>query len=215
MDQEKSKEKRTEKEKEKEGDKAFVKIASTNNNTESLNAKHLDRQKHVEQVTITATSPVSPCQVITVTNSDHSSSPALSSSMSSQIISMENGQQTSGLPISSQPLITAPTIERLLPIGTIVRATGKQFILLIIQVIYYDMTNKNEKIFCHLNFSITLKYFKFQYYNSCNRQLLRYLFVLYFIYYILCTHVHFFYVIILHLHIHDTNNILCANALNV
>lgn len=135
-DKEKSKEKRTEKEKEKEKeeDKAFVKIAGTVNNTDSLNAKHLGRQKHVEQITITATSPVSPCQVITVTNSDHSSSPALSSSISSQIISMENGQQTSGLPISSQPLITTPTIERLLPIGTIIRATGKQFILSTIHV---------------------------------------------------------------------------------
>lgn len=136
-DKEKSKEKRTEKEKEKEKekeeDKTFVKVAGTVNNTESLNAKHLGRQKHVEQITITATSPVSPCQVITVTNSDHSSSPALSSSISSQIISMENGQQTGGLPISSQPLIT-PTIERLLPIGTIIRATGKQFILSTIHV---------------------------------------------------------------------------------
>lgn len=144
-DKEKNKEKRTEKEKEKAEDKAFVKITGTDNNIELLNAKHLDRQKHVEQVTITATSPVSPCQVITVTNSDHSSSPALSSSMSSQIISMENGQQTGGLPISSQPLITTPTIERLLPIGTIVRATGKQFILLIIQVTYHDMTGTKMK----------------------------------------------------------------------
>ncbi|XP_072766929.1 protein unc-79 homolog isoform X2 [Anoplolepis gracilipes] len=126
-DKEKSKEKKTEKEekeKEKEEDKALVKIAG--NNTESLNAKHLGRQKHVEQITITATSPVSPCQVITVTNSDHSSSPALSSSISSQVISIENGQQAGGLPISPQSLITTPTVERLLPIGTIARATGSR-----------------------------------------------------------------------------------------
>lgn len=111
----------------------LVKIAGTVNNTESLNAKHLGRQKHVEQITITATSPVSPCQVITVTNSDHSSSPALSSSISSQVISMENGQQIGGFPISPQPLMTTPTVERLLPIGT-ARATGKQFILSAIHV---------------------------------------------------------------------------------
>lgn len=133
---EKIMEKEKEKEKEKEEDKVSVRIAGTVNNTETLNAKHLGRQKHVEQITITAASPVSPCQVITVTNSDHSSSPALSSSISSQIISMENGQQTGGLPISSQPLITTPTIERLLPIGTIIRATGKQFILPTIHVSY-------------------------------------------------------------------------------
>lgn len=102
-------------------------IAGTVNNNESPNAKHLGRQKHVEQITITATSPVSPCQVITVTNSDHSSSPALSS-ISSQVISTENGQHT-GAPTSPQPIMTAPTVERLLPIGTIVRATGKLFIL--------------------------------------------------------------------------------------
>lgn len=116
-----------EKEKEKEKEKAIVKIAGTNN-VEFLNAKHLGRQKHVEQITITATSPISPCQVITVTNSDNSSSPALSSSISSQVISTENGQ-TGDPPISSQPLMTTPTVERLLPIGTITRTTGKQFVL--------------------------------------------------------------------------------------
>jgi len=101
-----------------------MKITSVSNNIESLNSKHLGRQKHIEQVTITATSPVSPCQVITVTNSDHSSSLALSSSISSQIISTENGQQAS-IPTVPQPLITTPTIERLLPIGTTARVTGK------------------------------------------------------------------------------------------
>lgn len=142
-----------EKEKEKEEDKAFVKIADTVNNSESLNAKHLGRQKHVEQITITATSPVSPCQVITVTNSDHSSSPALSSSISSQVISIENGQQTGVFPVSPQPLMTTPTVERLLPIGTIARATGKQFTLLITNIspsyshvyiffLYYNFTFK-------------------------------------------------------------------------
>lgn len=117
----------------------FVKSVGTANNTESLNAKHLGRQKHVEQITITATSPVSPCQVITVTSSDHSSSPALSSSISSQVISMENnGQQTASLPISPQPLMTTPTVERLLPIGTIARATGKRFVL---SAIYVTISN--------------------------------------------------------------------------
>lgn len=115
-------------EKEKEKEKALMKTAGTNS-VEPLNAKHLGRQKHVEQITITETSPTSPCQVITVTNSDNSSSPALSSSISSQVISTENGQQTGDPPTSSQPLMTTPTVERLLPIGTIARATGKQFVL--------------------------------------------------------------------------------------
>ncbi|XP_011871476.1 PREDICTED: protein unc-79 homolog [Vollenhovia emeryi] len=129
-EKEKEKEKETEKEKEmemekeREKEKALVKPAGSNN-IEPLNAKHLGRQKHVEQITITATSPISPCQVITVTNSDNSSSPALSSSISSQVISTENGQQTGDPPTSSQPLIT-PTVERLLPIGTIARATGSR-----------------------------------------------------------------------------------------
>jgi len=100
-----------------------MKITSASNNIEALNSKQLGRQKHVEQVTITATSPVSPCQVITVTNSDHSSSLALSSSISSQIISTENGQ--AAVPTSPQPLMTTPAIERLLPIGTTARVTGK------------------------------------------------------------------------------------------
>ncbi|XP_020280656.1 protein unc-79 homolog isoform X3 [Pseudomyrmex gracilis] len=127
-EKEKKKEKETEREKEKEKEiekekeKAFAKTADTVNNNESTNAKHLGRQKYVEQITITATSPVSPCQVISVTNSDHSSSPALSSSISSQIISTENGQQ-SAIP---QPLMTTPTVERLLPIGTMIRATGSR-----------------------------------------------------------------------------------------
>lgn len=114
----------TEKEKENEKEKALVMTAGSINNIEPLNSKHLGRQKPVEQITITATSPTSPCQVITVTNSDNSSSPALSSSISSQVMSTENGQPTGDPPTSSQPL-TTPTVERLLPIGTIARATGK------------------------------------------------------------------------------------------
>ncbi|XP_018400157.1 PREDICTED: protein unc-79 homolog isoform X2 [Cyphomyrmex costatus] len=131
---EKEKEKETEKEtemeekkqKEKEKEKAVVKTVEAINYIEPLNAKHLGRQKHVEQITITATSPISPCQVITVTNSDNSSSPALSSSISSQVISTENGQQTGDPPTGPQPLMTTPTVERLLPIGTIARATGSR-----------------------------------------------------------------------------------------
>ncbi|KYN09887.1 Protein unc-79 like protein [Trachymyrmex cornetzi] len=92
-EKEKEMEMEEEKQKEKEKEKALVKTVGTINNIEPLNAKHLGRQKHVEQITITATSPISPCQVITVTNSDNSSSPALSSSISSQVISTENGQQ--------------------------------------------------------------------------------------------------------------------------
>lgn len=116
------KEKEKEKDPEKHEEKEFIEsTADTTNNIEPLNTKHLGRQKHVEQVT--ATSPVSPCQVITVTNSDHSSSPAMSS-ISSQVISTESGQQT-GIPISLQPLITTPTVERLLPIGAIARMSGK------------------------------------------------------------------------------------------
>lgn len=125
-------EKEKEKEKQKEKEKAPVMSAGIINNVEPLNAKHLGRQKHVEQITITATSPISPCQVITVTNSDNSSSPALSSSISSQVISTENGQQTGDPSTSPQHLMTTPTVERLLPIGTIARATGKQFVLLFI-----------------------------------------------------------------------------------
>ncbi|XP_032682267.1 protein unc-79 homolog isoform X3 [Odontomachus brunneus] len=116
-------EKVTEKDVEKQKEKALIlNTVGTVINTESPNAKYLGRQKHVEQITITATSPVSPCQVITVTNSDHSSSPALSS-ISSQVVSTENEQPTDVLN-TLQPLITTPTVERLLPIGTIVRATG-------------------------------------------------------------------------------------------
>lgn len=137
-DKEKEKEKE-EKEKETEKKKDVEKQIETKEKTivmnktgtaistkpESPNLKHLGRQKHVEQITITATSPVSPCQVITVTNSDHSSSPPLSS-ISSQVLSTENGQPT-GVLTSPQPLMTTPTVERLLPIGTIVRGTGKHF----------------------------------------------------------------------------------------
>lgn len=89
--------------------------------TDSPNSKQLGRQKHVEQPT-TIVSPVSPCQVITVTSSDQSSSPAMSS-ISSQITSTENGQHASWLGSPQLPM-TTPTIERLLPIGTTTRLTG-------------------------------------------------------------------------------------------
>ncbi|KAG7202977.1 hypothetical protein KM043_010111 [Ampulex compressa] len=91
------------------------------NNSDSPSSKHLGRQKHVDQP-ITAASPVSPCQAITVTSSDQSSSPAVSS-ISSQITSTENGQHP-GWSTSPQPLMTTPTVERLLPIGTAVRPAG-------------------------------------------------------------------------------------------
>lgn len=113
-------------ERQKEKAPAAANAGAVNSTAESPNAKHLGRQKHVEQITITATSPVSPCQVITVTNSDHSSSPPLSS-VSSQAISTENGQQAGAVFVGPQSLMTTPTVERLLPIGTIARAPGKPF----------------------------------------------------------------------------------------
>lgn len=139
-DKEKDREREQKKEKEEEKEKVFAKSAGTINNTEST--KHLGRQKHVEQITFTAISPVSPCQVITVTNSDQSSSPALSSSISSQVISTENGQQQL-ISTDPQPLMITPTVERLLPIGTVIRATGKRFIILlyIILIKYINYIN--------------------------------------------------------------------------
>ncbi|XP_015191031.1 PREDICTED: protein unc-79 homolog isoform X6 [Polistes dominula] len=91
--------------------------------TDSPNSKQLGRQKHVEQPT-TMVSPVSPCQAITVTSSDQSSSPAMSS-ISSQITSTENGQHASWLGSPQLPMVT-PTIERLLPIGTATRPTASR-----------------------------------------------------------------------------------------
>lgn len=91
--------------------------------TDSPNSKQLGRQKHVDQPT-TMVSPVSPCQAITVTSSDPSSSPAVSS-ISSQITSTENGQHPSWLGSPQLPM-TAPTIERLLPIGTATRPTASR-----------------------------------------------------------------------------------------
>lgn len=90
-------------------------------NSDSPNSKQLGRQKRIEQ-TVTIASPVSPGQVVTVTSSDQSSSPAVSS-ISSQITSTDNGQH----PSWNEPPhpLTAPTVERLLPIGTTIRPTGK------------------------------------------------------------------------------------------
>ncbi|XP_006613747.1 protein unc-79 homolog isoform X7 [Apis dorsata] len=89
-------------------------------NSDSPNSKQLGRQKRIEQ-TVTIASPVSPGQVVTVTSSDQSSSPAVSS-ISSQITSTDNGQH----PSWNEPPhpLTAPTVERLLPIGTTIRPAG-------------------------------------------------------------------------------------------
>ncbi|XP_076392325.1 UNC-79 domain-containing protein isoform X2 [Megachile rotundata] len=89
-------------------------------NSDSPNSKQLGRQKRIEQ-SVTIASPVSPGQVVTVTSSDQSSSPAVSS-ISSQITSTENGQHP-GWNDSVHPL-TTPTVERLLPIGTAIRPVG-------------------------------------------------------------------------------------------
>ncbi|KZC06519.1 Protein unc-79 like protein [Dufourea novaeangliae] len=89
-------------------------------NSDSPTSKHLSRQKRIEQ-TVTIASPVSPGQVVTVTSSDQSSSPAVSS-ISSQITSTENGQLP-GWNDVPHPL-TTPTVERLLPIGTTSRPSG-------------------------------------------------------------------------------------------
>ncbi|XP_076284317.1 UNC-79 domain-containing protein isoform X2 [Lasioglossum baleicum] len=89
-------------------------------NSESPTSKHLSRQKRIEQA-VTVASPVSPGQVVTVTSSDQSSSPAVSS-ISSQVTSTENGQNPSWIDIP-QPL-TTPMVERLLPIGTSNRPTS-------------------------------------------------------------------------------------------
>ncbi|KAK9304372.1 hypothetical protein QLX08_004330 [Tetragonisca angustula] len=87
-------------------------------NSDSPNSKQLGRQKRIEQ-SVTVASPVSPGQVVTVTSSDQSSSPAVSS-ISSQVTSTDNGQH----PSWNEPPhpLTAPTVERLLPIGTAVRS---------------------------------------------------------------------------------------------
>ena len=90
-------------------------------NSDSPNSKQLGRQKRIEQ-SVTVASPVSPGQVVTVTSSDQSSSPAVSS-ISSQVTSTDNGQH----PSWNEPPhpLTAPTVERLLPIGTAVRSVGE------------------------------------------------------------------------------------------
>ncbi|XP_048512569.1 protein unc-79 homolog isoform X11 [Athalia rosae] len=87
--------------------------------------KQFGRQKHVEQST-PLTSPVSICQVTTSgsqqVSSDHSSSPVFSS-MSSQLTSTENGDLVTPrwqVPSTQHQIIT-PTVERLLPIGTVAR----------------------------------------------------------------------------------------------
>ncbi|XP_076762511.1 UNC-79 domain-containing protein isoform X6 [Xylocopa sonorina] len=89
-------------------------------NSDSPTSKHLGRQKRIDQ-SVTIASPVSPGQVVTVTSSDQSSSPAVSS-ISSQVTSTENGQHPSWHE-PPHPL-TAPTVERLLPIGTTIRPAG-------------------------------------------------------------------------------------------
>ncbi|XP_034177759.2 UNC-79 domain-containing protein [Osmia lignaria lignaria] len=94
--------------------------AAGSSNSDSPTSKQLGRQKRIEQ-SVTMASPVSPGQVVTVTSSDQSSSPAVSS-ISSQITSTENGQHP-GWTDPPHPLI-APTVERLLPIGTAIRSTG-------------------------------------------------------------------------------------------
>ncbi|XP_012272273.1 protein unc-79 homolog [Orussus abietinus] len=86
-------------------------------------AKQIGRQKHVEYTPPLA-SPVSPSQVVTVLGSDHSSSPAVSS-VSSQITSTDNGQQQPWANVLQQAIAT-PTVERLLPIGTVVRTSGQR-----------------------------------------------------------------------------------------
>ncbi|XP_017885375.1 protein unc-79 homolog isoform X4 [Ceratina calcarata] len=90
--------------------------------SDSPNSKQLGRQKRIEQ-SVTVASPVSPGQVVTVTSSDQSSSPAVSS-ISSQITSTENGQHPSWHE-PPQPL-TEPNIERLLPIGTTIRSSASR-----------------------------------------------------------------------------------------
>ncbi|XP_076235457.1 UNC-79 domain-containing protein [Calliopsis andreniformis] len=89
-------------------------------NSDSPNSKQLGRQKRIEQ-SVTVASPVSPGQVVTVMSSDQSSSPAVSS-ISSQITSTENGRH-GGWNDPPHPL-TTPTVERLLPIGTVIRPAG-------------------------------------------------------------------------------------------
>ncbi|XP_034946562.1 protein unc-79 homolog isoform X2 [Chelonus insularis] len=85
---------------------------------ESSSSKQLGRQKHVESAPPTISSPLSPSQLLPIM-SDDSSSPAVSS-ISSQMTSTENGQCSSnctGSNNSNIPTLSAPTMERLLPIG--------------------------------------------------------------------------------------------------
>ncbi|XP_078033882.1 UNC-79 domain-containing protein [Augochlora pura] len=98
------------------------KLPAPSSNSDSPTSKHLSRQKRIEQ-TVTVASPVSPGQVVTVTSSDQSSSPAVSS-ISSQITSTENGQNQSWIDVPQ--LLTTPLVERLLPIGTSNRITGSR-----------------------------------------------------------------------------------------
>ncbi|XP_024935949.1 protein unc-79 homolog isoform X2 [Cephus cinctus] len=88
-------------------------------NSDSPGPKQLGRQKHVDQTTPLA-SPVSPSQVVAVIGSDRSSSPAVSS-MSSPMTNTDNGQQFCWLTGTLQQAMTAPNVERLLPIGTVTR----------------------------------------------------------------------------------------------
>ncbi|CAK9822552.1 Protein unc-79 homolog [Anthophora retusa] len=91
-------------------------------NSDSPNSKQLGRQKRIEQ-SVTIASPVSPGQVVTVTSSDQSSSPAVSS-ISSQVTSTENGQHPGWNEPPPHHMTALPSVERLLPIGTSTRTTG-------------------------------------------------------------------------------------------
>lgn len=99
------------------------KIAPEQSSHVSSVPKLFGRQKHVEQTT-PLTSPISICQVTPATSqqvsSDQSSSPAVSS-MSSQLTSTENGEHAAPRwqYSSAQQQMIAPTVERLLPIGTV------------------------------------------------------------------------------------------------
>ncbi|XP_074099660.1 UNC-79 domain-containing protein isoform X1 [Cotesia typhae] len=78
--------------------------------SESPVAKHLGRQKNVDYTPpLSLTSPLSPNQLAP---SDDSSSPAVSSISSSQVISTDNSHQ-----LWTGPALVTPTVERLLPIG--------------------------------------------------------------------------------------------------
>lgn len=92
-------------------DKPSPALSPRSENSDIPAPKHFGRQKNVDQ-TPPLSSPLSPNQIPPLL-SDDSSSPAVSS-MSSQPTSTENGS----LPHPQHPILVAPTVERLLPIGT-------------------------------------------------------------------------------------------------